>query len=250
MSTPSGKASAGDADCKHTATEIRNKSDATCGKNGYTGDTHCKACGAKLSSGTVIKASGNHKFGDWKTNGDKQTRTCSVCQKSEERAIPECGHASTELINVLDPTCGKDGYTGDTACKDCGAVISAGSTIPKTNDHKNTELRDAVAPTCTSEGSEGNLYCTDCGEMISNGAVIPATGEHFMVEGEVISQPTKKNDGLRMDKCANCDYVEGVVLPKTGSDNLAVIMIAVAVCVGVCAAIITTVLVITKKKAK
>ena len=250
MSTPSGKASSGDSPCPHTATELRNKSDATCGKDGYSGDVHCKACGSKISSGTVIKANGNHKFGDWETKGDKQIRVCSVCQKSEERAIPECGHASTELINALDPTCGKDGYSGDTACKDCGAVISAGSPIPKTNDHKNTERRGAAAPTCKTDGSEGDLYCTDCGCMISLGAIIPATGEHVIVEGEVISEPTKDKDGLRMDKCANCDYVEGVVLHKTGGDNVAVIII-IAVAAGVVlGAAVAAVIVVKKKKVR
>ena len=129
-------------------------------------------------------------------------------------------------------------------------MLEAGSIIPKTNDHKNTELRDAVAPTCKSEGSEGNLYCTDCGEMISKGAVIPATGEHFIVEGEVISEPTKDKDGLRMDKCANCDYVEGVVLPKTGDDNTVVIIVVCAVAVVLVASAVVTVIVLKKRKAK
>ena len=40
---------------KHTGgTEIRGAKDATCTEEGYTGDTFCKGCGAKLSTGTAI----------------------------------------------------------------------------------------------------------------------------------------------------------------------------------------------------
>ncbi len=250
MTTPSGKASAGDPSCKHTSTEIRNKSEATCGKDGYTGDKYCKDCNAKLASGIKIGATGQHNYGAWETVGDKQVSTCTVCGKAGERPVPECDHSETEIVGAYEPTCGSEGYTGDTSCKECGSVIAEGTPIPPTYDHKNTERRGAVAPTCEANGTEGDLYCTDCGSRISLGAVILATGEHFLVEGEVISEPTKDKDGLRMDKCVNCDYIEGVVLPKTGSDNTTVIIIIAVAAAVALAAVLVTVIVIKKKKAK
>ena len=42
-------------------TEIKNAKAATCTEKGYTGDTHCKGCGEKLSDGTDIPAAG-HKL--------------------------------------------------------------------------------------------------------------------------------------------------------------------------------------------
>ena len=39
---------------EHPNTEIRGAKSATCLEEGYTGDTYCKDCGIKLSSGTVI----------------------------------------------------------------------------------------------------------------------------------------------------------------------------------------------------
>ncbi len=39
----------------HQHTEIRNAKSATAEQDGYTGDTYCKDCNTKLSSGTVIK---------------------------------------------------------------------------------------------------------------------------------------------------------------------------------------------------
>ncbi len=323
MTTPSGKASAGDPSCKHSSTEVRNKSEATCGKDGYSGDKHCKACGKKMSTGTVIKATGKHTFGDWTTSNGQQTRTCSVCKKVEtkacthknteirnavsptcnkegysgdtyckdcntkvasgtkigptnehnyeawktegdkqvstctvcgtagERPIPDCAHASSEVIGAIEPTCGGEGYTGDTCCKDCGALMSEGAPIPATGDHKNTFLQNETKATCGSEGYSGDTYCNDCNKVVTEGQVLPATGEHFLVEGEVISEPTKKNNGLRMDKCVNCDHIEGIVLPATGSDNTTVIIIIAAVSVAViAAAVIVTVIVIKNKRAR
>ncbi|MBO5040899.1 MAG: endonuclease [Clostridia bacterium] len=322
MTTPSGKASAGDPSCKHTSTEIKNKSDATCGKDGYTGDTHCKDCGKKMSTGTVIKATGNHKFGSWTTVNGKQTRTCSVCKTVEtkncehknteirnalsptcakegysgdtyckdcntktasgakidptnehnyevwktegnkqissctvcgnagERPIPECDHLTSEVVGALSPTCGGEGYTGDTCCKDCGALIASGTSIPATGEHKNTVLQNEKKPTCGEGGYSGDTYCNDCKKVVKQGNELPETGEHFLVEGEIISEPTKDKDGLRMDKCVNCGYVEGVVLPKTGSDNTAVIIIIAVVAAVALVAVVITVIVVKKKKAK
>lgn len=279
MTTPSGKASAGDPSCKHSSTEVRNASGATCGKDGYTGDTHCKACGKKMSTGSVIKATGKHTFGDWTISNGQQTRTCPVCKKVETKA---CTHKSTEIRNAVSPICNTDGYSGDTYCKDCNTKVASGNRLAATGHHTyevwttdgdkqvstctvcgaagerpipecahtSSEIIGATEPTCGGEGYAGDTCCKDCGALMSAGASIPATGEHFLIEGEVISEPTKKNNGLRMDKCVNCGHVEGVVLPATGNDNVTAIIIAVVVAVAVAAAVVVTVIVIEKKKAK
>ncbi len=364
MTTPSGEASSGDPDCAHTSTEVKNASSANCGTDGYTGDTHCKDCGMKISSGTVIKANGSHKFGDWSLSNGKETRTCSVCKtvdtrdcshkntviknstpatcgasgysgdtycndcnktiktgsavsatgkhefgawetsgnkqirsclnctKQEERATPQCKHASTELRNAVDPTCGVSGYTGDTYCKDCGSIvtegviiapignhentvvknasnpicgaqgysgdtycndcnqkISDGTAIPATGEHKNTVIKNEKSASCSEDGYTGDTYCNDCETVTAQGQTIPATGEHFIIKGEIITKPTKKEDGLRIDKCANCDYVECIVLPATGTnDNTVIIVIIVASVILIGAAVAVTVIVIKKKK--
>lgn len=48
--------------CDHTHTEIRNQREATCKKEGYTGDTYCKDCGEKLATGTATDAAGDIDF--------------------------------------------------------------------------------------------------------------------------------------------------------------------------------------------
>lgn len=45
--------------CKHTGTEVRNQKAATCETAGYTGDTYCKTCNKKLSTGKSIAAKGH-----------------------------------------------------------------------------------------------------------------------------------------------------------------------------------------------
>ena len=81
----------------HTGgTEIKNAKDATCGDEGYTGDTHCKGCGELVTKGTSIKATGKHTYGKWKVikeatktaTGEKQ-RTCSACGHIDSEKIPK-----------------------------------------------------------------------------------------------------------------------------------------------------------------
>ena len=46
-------------------------------------------------------------------------------------AVKTCDHSNTEVRNKKDATTSSEGYTGDTYCKDCGKLISSGSSIPK-----------------------------------------------------------------------------------------------------------------------
>ena len=45
--------------------------------------------------------------------------------------VKTCDHSNTEVRNKKDATTSSEGYTGDTYCKDCGKLISSGSSIPK-----------------------------------------------------------------------------------------------------------------------
>lgn len=54
----------------HTGnTEVINKKEATSTANGYTGDTYCKDCGVKISSGTTIPATGSSSSGGSPSSG-------------------------------------------------------------------------------------------------------------------------------------------------------------------------------------
>lgn len=69
--------------CKHTSTEVRNQKAATCTVAGYTGDTYCKTCNKKLSTGKSIAAKGHStttKIQKATASKDgKITTTCTRC---------------------------------------------------------------------------------------------------------------------------------------------------------------------------
>ena len=139
MTTPSGNASGnnqggnqggneggnegGDTSCTHPTTEVRNATAPTCAAAGYTGDTYCTECDAKLSSGS---------------------------------AIAKTEHKNTELRDARPATCSEDGYTGDTYCNDCKQTVSRGNAIEKTGEHSFTEWSK------DDENHSHERYCTEC----------------------------------------------------------------------------------------
>lgn len=136
MITPSGKAKDSNPSCPHTTTEIRNKADATCGEDGYTGDTYCKSCGEKISSGTTIAATGNHDYNGWENNATQHWQECTVCQNE-----------GTLASHAYDNNC-------DTSCNICG--------FTRTTSHTYDNGTVTKEPTASAEG-EKTFTCTVCG---------------------------------------------------------------------------------------
>ena len=107
--------------------EVKNSNKPSCTEEGYTGDTYCKDCGTKLSSGKTI-AKTEHTWDSGKitkaatcTESGTKTYTCTSCNTTKTEEIPATGnHQNTELRNVKEATCAQEGYTGDIYCKDCG----------------------------------------------------------------------------------------------------------------------------------
>ncbi len=78
-------ASAGNT-CPHTTSETRGDKAPTCSVPGYTGDTYCKECNEKLSTGESIDVnSSNHTWDSWvtSTDGTTQRRECTSCHEYE-----------------------------------------------------------------------------------------------------------------------------------------------------------------------
>ena len=66
---------------------------ATCEKDGLTEGSHCLVCNKVLTEQKKVSATG-HKFSSWKTTSqatvfspEQQSRSCSVCGKSENREV-------------------------------------------------------------------------------------------------------------------------------------------------------------------
>ena len=177
------------------------------------------------SEDLVIKAT--HQYGDWTADTEEHWKECgcgNIIDLEEhkggeatctEKAMCEvCGveygeldsnnHVNTEVRNETEPTCTKEGYTGDVYCKDCGKLVTKGEIIEPLghkggeatctkkavcevcgeeygeldpDNHANTEIRNAIEPTTEKEGYTGDLYCTDCEKLLEEGTLIPALEE-------------------------------------------------------------------------
>ena len=83
--------------CAHENTELKNAADATCTKDGYTGDAVCSDCGEVITAGEVIPALG-HNYQEVETIDAECTEEgsieweCSVCGTTKTDPIPALGH--------------------------------------------------------------------------------------------------------------------------------------------------------------
>ena len=203
----------------HQHTELRNVKAATCAQEGYTGDTYCKDCNIKLTSGKVIpKKEHTWDLGKITTaatcsgKGIK-TYTCTGCNATRTEEIPATGHQHTELRNVKAANCSQEGYTGDTYCKDCNTKLASGKVLPKTDHIWNTGKVTQNA-TCTAKGIK-TFTCTVC--KSTRIEEIPATG-HVNKITKFVKAASCKSEGYTGDLyCQDCGILieEGKIIPKT-----------------------------------
>ena len=150
-----------------------------------------------------------------------------------------CDHSEgTTLLNAKEQVCDRKGYTGDTACADCGHVISAGSDIyPPANAGHTGPLQplyyygtansattdashggkryNAKSGDCRHRAYEGDYRCTACG-----GTVKGETGD-FRHSGPLelrdVRTATCTERGYSGNQyCTSCDRIahKGVSTPS------------------------------------
>ncbi len=177
-----------DPDNHAGGTEVKGKIEATCGENGYTGDTYCLGCGEKLADGTTISATGDHTDdnGQWESDGADHWHTCGVCGTTFDKAAHEGGEA----------TC-----SDKAVCSVCGTEY--GELDP--DNHVNTEIRNAVAATEEAEGYTGDTYCLDCGKKTAEGTVVPKLDHtHEMVKTEAKAATCEEDGNIEYYTCSKC----------------------------------------------
>lgn len=134
-------------------TELKNEKKATEESEGYSGDVYCKGCGEKLQDGTVT-AKLEHKpelveakKSTCSEKGHSEYYHCEGCGKNyadekgeteitdltalELPLDPENHSGETEVKNAVAATKDKEGYTGDTYCKGCSALLKKGEVTEK-----------------------------------------------------------------------------------------------------------------------
>lgn len=200
----------------HQHTEVRNVKEATCTKEGYTGDTYCTDCGEKLSDGKILpKKDHDYEIKDHKdatcTEDGYTTSFCKNCGDEKKETIKATGHQHTEVRDAKKATCTKAGYTGDTYCKDCGEKISSGEVIAKLA-HTWDEGNVTKEADCKETGVM-TYTCHKCGATKTED--IPRA-EHTWDEGEVTTAPTCTKPGVRTYTCSVCKATRTEAIKATG----------------------------------
>ena len=203
---------------KHTPTVI-NKVDATCSKEGYTGDTVCSVCNAVISKGSTIEKSA-HDY-------DKQTvkptcteqgytiytcKNCNYSYKGDYTAVDENNHTLKYGVNKKAATCSEEGYTGDTVCTACGKTIEKGSAIKKI---PHTYVTTVVEPNCFEQGYTLHK-CSVCNDTYKSDFTQPDETKHVEVidKGYPATCTTAGlTDGSHCSVCGNIIKEQDVINP-------------------------------------
>ena len=207
-------------------------------------------------SGTGLPVSKNWSANEAKTlfklvtNGSALEWGCTIPEFSAmgapgggsfffEPVYAGCDHSGgTTVLNAKEQVCDRKGYTGDTACADCGHVISAGSDIyPPANAGHTGPLQplyyygtassattdashggkryNAKSGDCRHRAYEGDYRCTACG-----GTVKGETGD-FRHSGPLelrdVRTATCTERGYSGNQyCTSCDRIakKGVSTPS------------------------------------
>ena len=209
-------------ECEHKNTVVKNAVSATCTTAGYTGDTYCADCNAKITEGNTIPALGHKsetvkgKSATCTEKGLTDGTKCSVCGVTliAQKPIPALGHKS-ETVKGKNATCTEKGLTDGTKCSVCGKVIKAQTEIPSLGH--TSEVITGKPATCTEKGLTDGEKCSVCGIVIKEQTEIPALGHTSEV---ITGKPaacteTGLTDG---EKCSVCGAVikEQTEIPSLG----------------------------------
>ena len=103
-------------------TEVKDDLAATCMEDGYSGDIYCKGCGEKLETGYLKTATGHQ----WQPATCNQKSICKICGEEYGSINPSNHTGGTVVRNAKAATLTQNGYSGDTYCKGCGALLQKG----------------------------------------------------------------------------------------------------------------------------
>ena len=196
----------GGTPCAHANTEVRNAKEATCTKDGYTGDTYCKDCGEKIGTGTAIPAKGHTEVIDpavepaCTTPGKTEGKHCSVCNEVlvAQEEIPAKGHSWDEGVITTSPTCSDAGVKTYT----CTVCSETKTEVLDATGHTPVTIAEQPA-TCTEAGHTAGVKCSVCGATLSGIEEIPATGHTEAIDEAVAATCTTpgKTEGKHCSVC-------------------------------------------------
>ena len=189
----------------------------------------------ELSDGVDVTATAIYTDTD---QGNYETESVSITITRST-----CEHKKTTIRNREAATCIWEGYTGDTYCRDCGELLTAGKATAKrahtvetpatcvseavcsvcmevfggvdAANHVHTTVKNRKDATCTQTGYTGDTYCADCSKLLLTGKETAALGHDYQIS--IMKQPTTTEEGIRTYSCSRCSssYTEGIAkLPE------------------------------------
>ena len=163
-----------DTGCDHENTEVRDAVAATCLNEGYTGDTWCIDCNAKVAEGTSIPALG-HDY----VNHAARAVTCTAIGWDAYQTCSRCDYTTYTEISAL------------------GHDIIADP---------------AVAATCTVTGLTAGEHCSRCDYAVAQ-TETPELG-HAWDDGVVTTAATIYSTGVMTYHCTRCDATKTEEIPR------------------------------------
>lgn len=107
----------------------------------------------ELTAGVTVNATAVYTAAD-KGNYETESVVIAITRSA-------CEHENAEVRDAVDAACNREGYTGDSYCKDCGILISNGTaTAALEHDYKAEVTKEA---TTSAEGVK-TYTCTRCGD--------------------------------------------------------------------------------------
>ncbi|MCR5137322.1 MAG: leucine-rich repeat domain-containing protein, partial [Oscillospiraceae bacterium] len=171
--------------------EIRNKKDATCTEDGYTGDRVCVLCNEVVEKGSVIPK-----------------------------------HHTPELRNAKKATIYEDGYTGDEVCRVCGKTVSMGKVIPRIAiQNGGTVLADAGTAVRLDASSVGRslswtITAGSASATVNNSGVLTPKAVTAEARVTVVAAKTDLQDGKEFRVVIEPAGLESLMIP-TDVDRVA-----------------------------
>ena len=177
-----------------------------------------------------------HSFTDKPSNVQAATGTCGSntyyvqCDRcdavSDTKTVvvgEATNHLNTVVINQKNATCTKPGYTGDTVCDQCGALIKKGEEIPATGHKTSNKVSDKIAKeaTCTTP-AKYYLLCDTCNEVTEDTKEVGKPNGHSFTNkdsGKVKDEATCTSPAIHYVQCDNCDEISTDKTIEIGSTD-------------------------------
>lgn len=193
----------------HTgATEVKNKLEATCTKEGYSGDTYCAGCKKLLQKGEAVKATGKHIAKEGYLTDEKQhwqvCKDCGAVIDSTKKA-----HTLTwkEDTKATENAAGKK----HEECTVCGYKTSENTVIEKLKH--DPVLVSGKKASCTRNGVVEHFYCKNCESYYASvegkiGTKITEADTILLAEGHVYGDEWVSDEKNHWQACT-CGKTNG-----------------------------------------